>query len=466
MARTRRAPWEKECPMIPDYSARPAGIGGPNDRCPVRLRYGRGMTEATFDATSASGFRRFLASRQALWCGFTIIHLLLASLCFAGPGNPLGDVTDVYRSWALQAQTGLSRMGIDTPWVYPILAFAPMTVALLFGPVLYGATWLVLVTLLNGIVFSILLGSGSLSRRRRIAAWWWILFLVLLGPVALGRIDTVTVPVAILGLLWAGSRPRLATALLTVAMWMKVWAGGVIGALAVSSRRRLNVFVVTASLSAAILVISLLAGAGMNAIGFVAEQAGRGLQVESPFAIFWLWQIVVGHQDVGVRYSFDILTFQLWGPGVETAATLATPLMVVLSVTIIGLGIRATRSGASFLALFPPLALCLVVTLMLSNKVGSPQFVSWLAAPIILGLVVSTRRYLTPAILTGGIALCTQVIYPYWYRWLLSAQPVFVFVLTLKIVLLVGLLGWGIGSVWQAGTRAAVRHRNALALVS
>src|SRR6218665_3550029 len=334
MARTRRAPWEKECPMIPDYSARPAGIGGPNDRCPVRLRYGRGMTEATFDATSASGFRRFLASRQALWCGFTIIHLLLASLCFAGPGNPLGDVTDVYRSWALQAQTGLSRMGIDTPWVYPILAFAPMTVALLFGPVLYRATWLLLFNLLNR-----------------------ILFLVLLGPVALGRIDPVTVPVAILGLLWAGSRPRLATALLTVAMWMKVWPAAVIAALAVSSRRRLNVFVVTPALSAAILVISLLGGAGMNAIGFVAEQAGRGLQVESPFAIFWLWQIVVGHQDVGVRYSFDILTFQLWGPGVETAATLATPLMVVLSVTIIGLGIRATRSGASFLALFPPLAL-------------------------------------------------------------------------------------------------------------
>ena len=50
-----------------------------------------------------------------------------------------------------------------------------------------------------------------------------------------------------------------------------------------------------------------------NAIGFIVEQAGRGLQVEAPLAMVWLWQIVAGSKDVTVDYDRDILTFQIEG---------------------------------------------------------------------------------------------------------------------------------------------------------
>jgi hypothetical protein len=89
---------------------------------------------------------------------------------------------------------------------------------------------------------------------------------------------------------------------------------------------------------------------------------------------------------------------------------------------------------------------------MLANKVGSPQFATWLAAPVILGLCLQTRRFAVPAVLAAAIALFTHIIYPYWYGWLLVANPAFVLILTAKVVLLVLLAIWGIRAVWQAGS--------------
>ena len=90
---------------------------------------------------------------------------------------------------------------------------------------------------------------------------------------------------------------------------------------------------------------------------------------------------------------------------------------------------------------------------MVANKVGSPQFATWLAAPIVLGLVYRPARFAVPAALAAAVALLTHIIYPYWYGWLLVANPAFVFLLTVKAALLVALLAWSLRAVWQAGRR-------------
>ena len=399
-----------------------------------------------------SRLRRFLSGRAALWVAFLLVHALLAGINLWAQGGPLYDVTGVYHRWAELAADGSVRMGIDAPWVYPILAFAPMTLSLAFGPEWYGQTWLAMVAILDAAAFSVLLGTRRLSRTRRIAAWWWTGFLLLLGPIAMGRIDAITVPLALTGLLWAAGRPRVAAALLTIGAWVKVWPAALIAALLVASRKRWDVGTVAVALSAGIIGVSLLAGSGLNAVGFVAEQAGRGLQVEAPLAVPWLWQIVAGSRTVEVVYDRDILTFQISGPGADAAAALTTPLMAIGVAVVLALGIRAVRRGAAFGRMFPPLALAFVVVLLLANKVGSPQFVTWLAAPVVLGLVLRPRRFLVPAALAAGIALLTQVIYPYWYAWLLAAHPGFVLVLTVKVLLMAALLVWGIRALWQAGS--------------
>jgi hypothetical protein len=328
-----------------------------------------------------------------------------------------------------------------------------MAAALAFGAEYYAETWLAVVTLLDAIAFAVLLGQASLSRPRRLAAWWWLGFLALLGPIALGRIDAITVPIAITGLLWAAGRPRVAAVLLTIGAWVKVWPAALLAALVIASRKRVDALTVAAALSAGILGVSLIAGSGLNAVGFIAEQAGRGLQIEAPLAVAWLWQMVGGSKSVRIEYSRDILTFQIEGPWADAAAALTTPLMAVGVTAVVLLGIRAARRGAAFGVLLPPLALSFVVVLMLANKVGSPQFATWLAAPVIVGLVYRPARFAVPAFLAAAVALFTHIIYPYWYGWLLVANPAFVFLLTVKVALLVALLVWGIRALWQAGRR-------------
>jgi hypothetical protein len=402
--------------------------------------------------TPRTPIRRFLAGRAGLWTAFALVHGVLVALNLWAPGWPLGDVVSVYLRWAENAADGYLRMGIDAPWVYPILAFAPMAASLAFGADSYGPTWLGIVVLLDAIAFSILLGRQRLSRTRRIAAWWWVVFLAMLGPIAIGRIDAVTVPLAITGLIWAAGRPRVAAVLLTIGAWVKVWPAALLAALLVSVRRRGEVVIVAAALSLGILVVSLLAGSGLNVLGFVAAQAGRGLQVEAPLAVGWLWQIAGGSEAVAIEYDRDILTFQIDGPGADVAAALTTPLMIVGVAAVLLLGVRAARRGAPIGRLLAPLALSFTVVLMLANKVGSPQFTTWLAAPIILGLVLRPRRFTVPAVIAAAIAVLTHVIYPYWYGWLLAAHPAFVLLLTVKAVLLVTLLVWGMRAVWQAGS--------------
>lgn len=423
----------------------------------------RASGESETSATShRAALRRALAGRSALWVGFAVVHLGLAWLNLRAPGWPLGDVESVYLMWTQQAANGWLRIGIDEPWVYPILAFAPMTASLAFGVAWYPVTWLGLMTLLDAIAFAILLGHRRLARTRRIAAWWWLGFLIVLGPIALGRIDAVTVPLALVGLLFAAGRPRIAAALLTIAAWVKVWPAALLAALVVVHRRRFEIATVAAALSAGIIGACLLAGSGLNVIGFIGQQTGRGLQVEAPIGVPWLWAIVGGVDGVEIEYDRDILTYQILGPGVHATAAITTPLMAVGVIVVALIGVRAARRGAPIGRILAPLALGLVVVLMLANKVGSPQFATWLAAPVVLGLATAPRRFTVPAVLAGVVALLTQIIYPYWYGWLLAANAGFVLVLTAKSVALVLLLAWSVRALWQAGSTRAATGGSAL----
>ena len=64
-----------------------------------------------------------------------------------------------------------------------------------------------------------------------------------------------------------------------------------------------------------------------------------------------------------------------------------TLLLAVASVAVLG-AVKARR-GAAFAALFPPLALALVTAFIVFNKVGSPQYLTWIVVPLVAGLVLT-----------------------------------------------------------------------------
>ena len=94
------------------------------------------------------------------------------------------------------------------------------------------------------------------------------------------------------------------------------------------------------------------------------------------------------------------------------------------------------------------------------NKVGSPQFIGWLAAPVIFGLLVRPATWRLPAVLVAVLAALTQLIYPYLYDWLLVAHPSMVLLLTLRNLLEFVLLGWAVRET-LAGPVIRIQRRRA-----
>ncbi|MDJ0339104.1 glycosyltransferase 87 family protein [Cryobacterium sp. PH31-O1] len=382
----------------------------------------------------------------ALWLAFAIVHLLLIVLALFGPGYPLGDVVVVYRGWAANAAAG-NLVGITEDFVYPVLALVPILAAFALGGPAYLATWWLLVTGLNAGAFWVLV------RSHRAAAWWWLAFLGLLGPIALLRIDAVTVPLCIVALLWLRRRPLWGTVLLTIATWIKIWPVAALAALFVASKLRWRMLLLAAAVTASVIGVaaslSLSRGSGLHVLSFVAEQAGRGIQIESPVAVPWLWQVALGVPGSFIYYDQQILTFQVAGAGITAVSAAMTALLALAAGAVLLLGLRAQRRGACILAVLPPLTLALTVTLIAFNKVGSPQFISWLAAPIIFGLVLNGRAWRAPALLGLALAALTQVVYPYLYDWVIVAHPLMVLVLSLRNLLELVLLGWVLRALYR-----------------
>ncbi|MCV0333225.1 MAG: hypothetical protein K5826_01435 [Microbacterium sp.] len=396
----------------------------------------------------------------ALWSVFLIVHALTAWAGWVYPSQPMGDVVLVYEPWASSALGGGPIVGVTETWVYPQLALVPMLVAAVLSaplvPLLgvssaYLVGWAVLVVILDAVAFAVLVGRAP-SHARRVAAWFWCGALVLLGPIALYRIDAITVPIAVIGGLWLVSRPAVGAALLTIGAWIKIWPGALVLAAVVALRARVRVLVAAAVVSVGVVATLLLLGADTEVLGFLTEQTGRGLQIEAVAATPFLWLAVAG--AARIEYSFEILTFQITAPGVDAVSAALTPLMVlsVLAVTVLG-ALKAMR-GAIFPRLFPPLALTLVTLLIVTNKVGSPQFQTWLIAPVILWLVLDRARARVPAVLVLALCLLTCLVYPIGYDGLLRADALSVAVLTVRNILLVVLLVLAA----RALVRVPVRH--------
>lgn len=394
-----------------------------------------------------------------LWAAFVLAHLWLGLLNLYAPGLPLGDVTLVYKFWMDQAIVANFWVGIDTVWVYPILAIVPMLAAYAFGPDQYASTWLTIVMLLDAVAFGFVTGWGR-SRERVRAGWWWVGFLVLLGPIALARIDSITVPIALVAVVLLATRPGIAGILLAIATWIKVWPAAIIAAAIIALRERLRVLAAALIVTAVILVTTMLIGSAGNVLSFVTQQTGRGLQPESPIATVWMWLARAGVPGAYVFYDRAILSYGVDGPGASVAVAVMTPVLAIVALGIVLLGVRAARAGASPGHLLPPLALALTVALIAFNKVGSPQFIAWIAVPVVFGLLTQAagagRSFRTPVIITLVLAALTQVIYPYLYNALLSLDPLMLGVLTARNLLEFVLLGWAVHAVATAARAGTV----------
>lgn len=389
---------------------------------------------------------RLASSPLSLWIGFLVVHLVIAGLALTW-GKGLGDVMWVYKPWAQLAAQGTEIVGVNADWVYPFAAIVPVMLPLLFGADNYVGGWLTMVTLLNAAAFAVLIVGRE--PRRLVAGWFWLAFLLLLGPIAVGRLDSVSAALAIVGVLWLTLHERAAVVVLTVATWIKVWPAAILLAAVIALKTRWRIVATAAITSAIIVAVPLIFGAGLHVLSFITMQTGRGIQIEAPVATFWMWQAAFHVPGAVVYYDRDLLTFQVTGEGTVAAGALMNPLFGLTAIVVALIGIRSLRRGTPYTRILPELSLALVTAFIAFNKVGSPQYITWLAAPVIIGLVYQGRGFKTPAVLVLVTATLTQVIYPYLYDGLLIPLPIMVAVLTVRNLMYFVILGWTIGALWR-----------------
>lgn len=401
-----------------------------------------------------------MTRRSILWAAFVIVHVVVAWLGFVLPNEPMGDVYRVYEPWSTRALEGYGIVGIDQSWVYPQLALLPMLLTHAFAWIAgYTVGWAIVVIAADAVAFAVLIGRAR-SAGRLTAGWFWLAYIALLGPVGLYRLDGFTVALAVLGCLWLVGRPWLASVLLSVATWMKVWPAAVLAAAVVALRRR-GALVAGAVLVTALtlLVIAALGGAA-NAFGFIGDQTTRGLQVEAPVSMPYLWGALLGIPGFGVYYDQHLLTFQVKGTQIDPVIAAMTPALVVAMLAVAALGVWAVMRGVRYATLFPTLSLAFVLGFIVFNKVGSPQYLCWLVPSLVVGLVIDRRRWTAPATVSLFAALLTQLVYPLTYNGVLYPQVVPVSLLTLRNLVLCAMF------VWMAVRLVAIARRAPASAVS
>jgi hypothetical protein len=393
--------------------------------------------------------RAWLRSPRTLVSGFLGLHLvfLFALLPTMLTGRVLGDLP-LYRVWAEQALANGVWQGIDVEWVYPIGALVPIVLADVAGPLLYQLLWFLMTVGLNALAVGVLTDWGR-NRAGYKAAWFWLAISLALSPVGLLRLEGLSAPLVIMALVLLWRRPVIASALLTAATWIKVWPAAVMLAVVAAGRRRLSVVLTGAVITAAIAGAVWAAGGSRFLTGFVTEQTDRALQLEAPVTTPWVWLAAMGQPGTTIYQNHAIATRELVGPGTTFAAAAMTPLMFLVIAAIFVLLLIALRRSRDHATLVLMGALALVSTFVVLNKVGSPQYMLWIAPVVAVGVAQDWTLWRVPAYLMLLIGALTTLIFPVFYLPLVHGDAGALLLLTLRNGLLVVLLGWSVVALWR-----------------
>lgn len=399
----------------------------------------------------------WFARPSSVWWGFAVVHLYFLGwmASFFLHGDTFSD-TEQYRQWAMAGYNPADLTGKISPWVYPVLAQIPIFLANIAGPSLYLLAWFLIITLLNAVGL-LYLTRGPRKVTGIAPAWWWLFFTVFMGYLSFARVEGITAPIVLIALLYAAERPVVAGVLLSIATWIKVWPAAVLVPIVIASHKRMQVVLAGAAVSAAVALATWLTGGLPHIMDFLLNQGERGMQLEATFSTPWVWLSVFHIAGSTMADNTAINSTEVYGPGAATAAVLMQPLLILAAITAAILLVRAMRRGAEREELFLEGSLMMVTAFIVFNKVGSPQFIIWLAPVIIAGLTHDWERWKVPAALLMGIAMTTFVIYPLFYTPLIHAHPVMAAILTTRNVLLVVLLWWSVKRTAELGRRTAAQ---------
>lgn len=396
-----------------------------------------------------------MLTRHWMVRSFLLLHgaALLALLPAILAGGAVGDLP-LYREWAMDAFDDGEVIGIETDWVYPLLAWLPIGAANLLGAPLYQLLWFVMTAALNWWAVWVL-SDGGRSRRGMLAAYTFMLGFLLLSPVALLRLEGITGPIVIVALVWLARRPLVAGALLALATWIKVWPAMVIGAIVAVHRERWLVVVAGFGVTAATAAVSAANGGLPHLLSFLTMQTDRALQLEAPIATPWVWLAALDAFGSRVYQNRALATREVVGPLDGAAIALSTPLLIAAVAAIAMLLVWARRRGADTHDLLLVGAFALVGAAIVFNKVGSPQYLLWLLPIAAVAMLRPTTWWRRVTALLLVTSLLTTLIFPIFYMPLVRLEWFAVLLLSVRNALLIALLAAAVARLVQLGRSGA-----------
>ncbi len=303
---------------------------------------------------------------------------LLTRLLMARDLGWLGSRTDYedvgsYHAWAL-SMLHTHQLPTGSTWQYPVGAAVLFLLADV-GPIHYDASFCLLMYACD-LGITVTIATVAYRERRFRGAWVWLLLTTTFGPIMLLRFDlapTLALVVA-LAVLWTGRRLNLFGALIGAGVLLKVWP--LLALVAARSWREL----VRAGLWCAATVVVVTGAASVyfgNTLGFISNQAHRGLEVEAVAASPWFLRDAFTQKPLPFRYGSGAT--DLAGATANTVASGLRVLMVLGAFAVAGLWVRRMRRRRETAAAEARDAvLVAVVWYLVISPVLSPQYFIWL----------------------------------------------------------------------------------------
>ncbi|ADG90252.1 hypothetical protein Tbis_3564 [Thermobispora bispora DSM 43833] len=359
--------------------------------------------------TMAATVRRRLPWLGVVWV-LTRAALFLAALQVIPVGHEGAFENDVtlYQGWSQVLLGGEFPAG-DEKWQYPPLAALPLVAPHLVPFVDYRTGFYLIAVLCDlGIVLLIRRFEGG----PRTGTWAWTIGAALLGPLLISRYDLMVTLVAVAALT-VSARPAVRGALIGVGLAIKVWPVALLAGL----RDRWELL---RTAGPAVAVTAAVCGAAAllmpNAFDWLTAQQERGLQVESLAATPFALARALGWWPGYTTYQYGAM--ELVGPGIETATTVSVA-STCLALTFIATWWVGARPTA---VTYYDAAFTVVLLLVLTSRVLSPQYLVWLLGLAAVVLAVprgeSSQRPAAWLVLLAG--LLTGIMYPWLeqdYSW-------------------------------------------------
>ncbi|MFC9791862.1 glycosyltransferase 87 family protein [Streptomyces sp. NPDC127584] len=396
------------------------------------------FTSATF-VTVGRGPYLAVASVWLITRVGMVLLLLRDTLGIGGVGREV----ELYRYWYAQFAQGTFPPG-DATWQYPPGAGLVIMSPGLLPWLTYVQAFTVLTLLADAVVTAALARADS--ARLTHGAWIWVCGLPLLLHLPLARLDVQSTALAVLALLALGARPaaahRLGGALAGLGAMVKVWpALALIG----TPRGRTTREAWSAALVTALALLATLALFFSDSLGFLRQQGGRGIQIESlggtALALAGAGGLWPG------RVEFRYGSFEYVGPYVSTLGHLALLLTVLAFGWLLLWRVRAHRWTA---ATPYDAALTAVLLFTVTSRVISPQYMIWLLGLAAVCLTSRNTVMRPVALLLLPAAALSSLAYPMLYDHVVAGTTEGLTVMVLRNGLLLAATALAAHRLWTS----------------